>query len=336
MKFFGLLFLLAVAASGQTYGIVEGYVDGPDGKPFEGAVVRFTRIWDAEYHSDVKTDKKGFFRFLQLPPGNYAVTVMVEGQVRYKRDAVIVSPGRQTNVAGNSATSWVLRLKSAAEAAKDAAKEMSQRSEGQAPEEKKNSAALMDSFTAGRQALDSRQYDAALEILGKAAELDSRQPAVWSALAETYLAKADYEKARDAFTKVTALAPADGSYWNTWAMALARANRMDEARTAMARAIELDPKGAGKYHYNLGVFFLGANQTREAADEFKRAIDADPNYAEAQYQYGVALLAGGTVDAVGKLVTPPGAVEALQKYLALKPEGPNAKTAKDILASLAK
>jgi tetratricopeptide (TPR) repeat protein len=231
----------------------------------------------------------------------------------------------------------VLRLKSAAEVEKEAAKNVAQQQKTQAPDDgKKNSAALMDSFTAGRQAIDSRQYDAALESLTKAAELDSRQPAVWSALADTYLAKADYEKARDAFNKVTVLAPADGSYWNTWAMALARANRMDEARTAMARAIELDPKGAGEYHYNLGVFFLGANQTQEAADEFKRAIEADPNYAEAQYQYGVALLAGGTVDASGKLVTPPGALDALQKYLALKPEGPNAKTARDILWSVAK
>ena len=44
----------------------------------------------------------------------------------------------------------------------------------------------------------------------------------------------------------------------------------------------------------LGVFFLGATRTREAADEFKRAIDADPTYAEAHYQYGVALLVDGT------------------------------------------
>jgi Tfp pilus assembly protein PilF len=344
-----LLALASISAFGQTYGIVEGYVDGPDGKPFEGAVVRFTRIWDAEFHSDVRSDKKGFFRVLQLPPGNYTVTVMVEGQVRYKRDGVIVSPGRQNDVAGNSATNWVLRLKSAAEAQKKAAKDITPQQKNQidkaADDSKKKNAALMDNFTAGRQALDSRNYDLALENLTKAAELDSKQPAVWIALAETYLAlgrqkpaeaAADYEKAHDAFNKVAALAPADGSYWNSWALALAAGKRMDEARTAMARAIELDPKGAGKYHYNLGVFFLGANQTREAAEEFKSAIDVDPNYAEAQYQYGVALLASGTVDASGKLVTPPGAVDALQKCLALKPDGPNAKTAKDILASLAK
>jgi len=38
----------------------------------------------------------------------------------------------------------------------------------------------------------------------------------------------------------------------------------------------------------------------------------------------------------GKLVAPAGAAEALQKYLELAPAGPNAKTAKDILAMYGK
>jgi Flp pilus assembly protein TadD len=146
----------------------------------------------------------------------------------------------------------------------------------------------------------------------------------------------DYEKARDAFSRAVQLAPTDGSYWNSWAVALAESNRMDEARTALAKAIEVDPAGAGKYHYNLGVFLLSANKAQEARDEFKRAIDADPNYAEAYFQYGVSMLANATVDAAGKLVAPPGVMDSLQKYITLKPGGPNARTAKDILSSLGK
>ena len=145
-----------------------------------------------------------------------------------------------------------------------------------------------------------------------------------------------YEKAREAFNKTTALAPADGSYWNSWALALAESKRMEEARAALAKAIELDPAGAGKYHYNLGVFLLTANKAQEALDEFKRAIDSDPNYAEGHFQYGVALLANATMDASGKLAAPPGAVEALRKYIALKPDGPNAQAAREILSSLGK
>ncbi|MBZ5583123.1 MAG: tetratricopeptide repeat protein [Acidobacteriia bacterium] len=345
------LLFASLPALSQTYGIVEGYVDGPDGKPFEGAVVQFDRIWDAHLHYETKSDKKGYFRFLAIQPGTYALTATVNGQVRYKQPQMSVSPGRQTNVAGNLATNLHLRLKpaeaAAAEAKQEAAKDMTDEQKKQidkaAEETKKKNAALMDSFAAGKQALASRNYDLALENLTKAAELDPRQAAVWSALSDTYLAlgrakpaeaAADYDKAREAFEKAIALAPADGSYWNSWALALAASNRMDEAKTALAKAIEVDPSGAGKYHYNLGVFLLGANKTQEALDAFKRAIAADPNYAEAHFQYGVAMLANATVDAAGKLVAPPGAVDSLQKYIALKPDGPNAKTAKDILSSL--
>ena len=62
-------------------------------------------------------------------------------------------------------------------------------------------------------------------------------------------------------------------------------------RVKDAKAIEVEPKGAAKYHYNLGVFLLGANQSKEATEEFRRAIESDPAYAEAQYQYSVTLLA---------------------------------------------
>jgi hypothetical protein len=36
----------------------------------------------------------------------------------------------------------------------------------------------------------------------------------------------------------------------------------------------------------------------------------------------------------GKMLAPPGTIEALQKYLTLKPDGPNAQSAKDLIAAL--
>jgi hypothetical protein len=41
-----------------------------------------------------------------------------------------------------------------------------------------------------------------------------------------------------------------------------------------------------------------------------------------------------TTDANGKIAAPPGTVEAFQKYLDLKPDGPFAQPAKDMIASL--
>ena len=72
----------------------------------------------------------------------------------------------------------------------------------------------------------------------------------------------------------------------------------------------------------------------QAEETFKQAIAADPAYADAHYQYGVALMAKATTTADGKVVPPPGTAEAFQKYLELKPDGRDAEAAKGMLAAI--
>jgi tetratricopeptide (TPR) repeat protein len=84
----------------------------------------------------------------------------------------------------------------------------------------------------------------------------------------------------------------------------------------------------------MGALLVNTGQNDQALEEFKKAIGADPNYADAQYQYGVAMAGKATTDATGKIVAPPGTIEALQKYLDLKPDGPYAPSAKELIAQL--
>ena len=79
---------------------------------------------------------------------------------------------------------------------------------------------------------------------------------------------------------------------------------------------------------------MNSGQNEPAGDAFKKAIDIDPNYADAQYQYGVFLLSKATVAADGKVTPVGGTAEAFQKYLQLKPDGPFADSAKQMLATL--
>jgi hypothetical protein len=80
---------------------------------------------------------------------------------------------------------------------------------------------------------------------------------------------------------------------------------------------------------------MNSSQTDGALDEFRKAIAADPNYAEAYYYLGSVLVGKSTLDpATGKMVAPDGTVQALQKYVQLKPDGPNAESAKQLLAAL--
>jgi len=84
----------------------------------------------------------------------------------------------------------------------------------------------------------------------------------------------------------------------------------------------------------MGALLVNSGQSEAAGDEFKKAIAADPNYADAQYQYGLVLMNKASTDATGKATAPPGTLEAFQKYLELKPDGPFAPSAKELIAQL--
>jgi tetratricopeptide (TPR) repeat protein len=188
-------------------------------------------------------------------------------------------------------------------------------------------------------------YDTAVESFNKAALLDDTQIAVWTGLADAYVgaagqktgadASALYDKGFDAYRKAIALKGDDPAFYNNFALALARDKKMDEARTNLDKAIQLDPTGAGKYYYNMGALLVNSGQNDAAGEDFKKCLAADPTYADCDYQWGVTLAAQAGVDAkTGKITPAPGTIEALQKYLDLKPDGPHAAEAKDLITQL--
>ena len=73
---------------------------------------------------------------------------------------------------------------------------------------------------------------------------------------------------------------------------------------------------------------VNSGQSAQAEIAFKKAIDTNPNYADAQYQYGNALSASLSTDKDGKIIAPDGMREALEKYLQLDPMGQYADAAK--------
>jgi cytochrome c-type biogenesis protein CcmH/NrfG len=71
-----------------------------------------------------------------------------------------------------------------------------------------------------------------------------------------------------------------------------------------------------------------------AEQSFKKAIELDPTNAEAYYQFGVTQMQKATIGKDNKVSAPAGTEEAFQKYLALKPAGPDADAAKAMLDSM--
>jgi Tfp pilus assembly protein PilF len=343
------LLVFSLPAFGQTT-TIEGIVKDPDGKPLQGAVVQVERT-DIKGSYPLKTDKKGHYGHYGLPMGTFDVTVLVDGQVKDLVKGVHTTPGMPSEVNFD--------LKSAQQAAAvganglTAAQEKGMSKEQKEALEKANKAReeqiaqrkeLNDSYSAGKEALEAKMYDAAIEAFNKAAVLDPMQVAVWSGLADSYIgaagqktgadASALYDKGFDAFRKAIALKPDDPAYYNNFALALAKDKKIDEAKTNLDKAIQLDPPGAGKYYYNMGALLVNGAQSEAAGEEFKKAIDADPKYADAHYQYGLYLTSKATTDKEGKIVPAPGTIEELQKYLELRPDGSFAASAKELIAGL--
>jgi tetratricopeptide (TPR) repeat protein len=336
---------LSLPAFAQT-STIEGIVKDPDGKPLVGAVVNIDRT-DIKAHYALKTDKKGHYGHYGLPLGGvYDVSVVVDGQVkdlmkgvRTKGDPTPVDFNLKNAQAGAGGAAPTEADRNMTPAQKAEFEKANKAREAQLAARKE----LNDAYTAGKTALDAKMYDEAIDAFIKAAALDDKQVAIWSGLADAYVASAGlkpaeasalYDKGFDAYRKAIELKPDDAAYYNNFALALAKDKKIDEAKTNLDKAAQLDPPGAGKYFYNMGALLVNSAQNEAAGDEFKKSIAADPTYADAYYQYGLYLTSKATADPSGKIIAAPGTVEALQKYLELKPDGAFAPSAKELIASL--
>src|ERR1039457_1085685 len=363
LLFFGFTSLAQITA-------IEGDVKGDDGKALVGAVVKIDR-YDITAHYKTKTDKKGHYFYNGLPLGNYNVTIEVDGKDVDQTKGVRSKLGDPTNVSfdlqaskkSREATQAAMQQAAAGgQLTKDLERGMTaeqkaalektlKEREGQLKQHKE----LNDAFNAGITAMTAAQaapspaekqkgFEDAVQSLTKASEIGPMELAVWANLADAYMKLAgtktgpEFEDAAGkglaAYAKAIELKPEDAATHNNYALALVQAKKIPEAQAELTKAAQLDPTNAGKYYYNLGAVLTNANQGDAAVEAFQKAIAADPNYAEAYYQYGVSLVSKASYGTDGKVTPVPGTVEALQKYLELAPTGQFAQAAKDMLTTL--
>ena len=346
--------LFAVAGFAQTSSL-EGDVTGANGQPVKGALIKIDRE-DIKGHYQVKTDKKGHYFYGGLPLGQYKITLSIDGKDVDFVDKVHSKFGESTvnNFDMKAQVQRQQALNQAAESgtlSKDQARGMS--AEEKAAFEKVNkeraelkakNKALNDAFNAGKEAMTAKQYDVAITQFTKASEMAPDQYVVWANLgdAEMALAKSKtgpehddaLNKGIEAYKKTLEIKPDDAGVHNNYALGLAQAKKFDEAQAELAKAAQLDPPNAGKYYYNLGALLVNNGQIDPAGEAFKKAIEADPNYADAQYQYGIFLIGKAKLGSDGKYEAVPGTTDAFQKYLQLKPDGPYADSAKSMLATI--
>jgi len=194
--------------------------------------------------------------------------------------------------------------------------------------------ALQDAFNAGLAALAAKNFPVAIQKLEEGSQLDASQSVVWANLGDAYVGRSSVETGADrdatlrgavsAYQKAINLKPNEAAFHNNYGLALAKSSKFPEAEAEFAKAAQIDPAKAGQYYFNLGAVLVNRGQEDPAVSAFRKAIEADPTYSDAYYQLGECLFAkranAGT--------WPDGTQQAFQKYIELKPDGPNAAEAR--------
>lgn len=339
-----VLFLACLASFGsqkafaQT-GSLEGDVVGFDGTPLVGVTVTIDRK-DIKQHFEVKkTDKKGHYFHAGLPVAFYRVAVVQDGKELYYFDNIKVPLGDTMRLDFN--------LKQEMERAKSQPREMTKEekeAKAKQEEEAKKHDTMKSRFDKGREYYAAKQFDQAVEEFKAAAELDPAQHVIFANLAESYKNLRKYDDAVQSYSKALELLAAkqeskpdpqiEASYHMNLALVYALAGKMDNAIAETQKSAQLNPATGSKAFYNLGATLVNTGKSSEAVDAFKKAVEVDPNNADAHYQLGICLMSRAQTTAEGKVIPAPGTVEAFQKYLDLQPNGNYAAVAKDMITTL--
>lgn len=109
---------------------------------------------------------------------------------------------------------------------------------------------------------------------------------------DTAGAMVEYTKAGNAFKTAYDANPNDTENITNLIDAYERTHQTDKAAALTRDAVQRDPKNK-LFRYALGVFLLKRDQYNEAIEQFNKALELDPNYADATYNIGVAYLNWG-------------------------------------------
>jgi tetratricopeptide (TPR) repeat protein len=322
-------------------GTVNGRVLDRDGKtPLQGATILIDSLVTENGRLRVrerlqaKTNRDGRYSLSGLYIGRVAVTVVVDGQPVMTRgeaigDELFLASGVDTvanfdlskapaappavaagvaNVPTNEKEREELRKKLEAEAA--AAGEVNK------------------FFEAGKAAFTLKNYDEAISNFKTATEKIPNPPPpgmadiVWANLGKAYDAARKYPEAVDAYKKAIEYKNTESNYYVNLSLAQIGAGQIDDSRASIEKAAQLNPANAGMAYYNLGVTLINRNQSKEAIEPFKKAIELDPKYANAYYQLGLTLIGANEMAEAQTYLT---------KFLELVPTGQDADTAKALI-----
>lgn len=301
-----LVVALLVSAPAFAQTVAKGVVVDAMGQPIEGATVTFENVQSAARRAETKTNKKGEFLQVGLPPGQYKVTAT--------KDKLTQSfPGVDIRTAANN-RSINFQL--------TAASGMSEADQKVALAAKEAVAALQAGDNDGAIA----KFNALIATMPTCGDC-------YFNLGQAYANKQQYTEAEASYKKAIEIKADNADAYSGLANIYNAQKKFDLAVEASKKAAEIGGAGAAggggnaEALYNQGVTLWNAQKYADAKTQFEAAIKANPNLALAHYQLGMANLNLGAL---------PEAVAAFENYLKVDPNGPKAAEVKGFVAQLKK
>jgi Tfp pilus assembly protein PilF len=361
-----LLFALSSVPMWSQMTQVEGTVTDA-GKPVPNSGITLTNVGTNRPYK-VKTDKNGKFSMIGVTIGDYEVEVISSSGEKLFKQKVSVAPSETSGVAELKIDISATKPGGAqtSEGQPSQTGQPSQPPEGtsgkpgQQPKytkeqieemKKQNEKAkgLNDLIAKANTAMNNKNWQEAVDPLQQLVAAEPNNWQYYSALGDAQLNLKQYDQAVDAYQKGieatesnTTVDPKNPStdpakkkageakMLTSQGNAYISLHKNKEAVAAFTKAAALDPN-PGTAYFNLCATQYNTGNVDGALEACDKAIAADPTKADAYFIKGSLLIGNSKTDKDGKIIAPPGAAEALNKYLQLAPSGAHAEDVKQML-----
>lgn len=303
----GLSFV-AQPADAQT-GQAKGKVVDAKGQPVEGATVLIEATDGMGRKFTVKTNRRGEFIQIGLPPGAYRVTASKDGLSDLEERRV-----------GLDTVEFNLTLRPGGNVTEDDRKKAEARVE-----------AIRAAFDAGVAFSKEGKADEAIAKFNEVLAEAPKCVECYTNIASIHASQKQYDQAEAVYKKALEIAPESPDVYNGLATLYNAQKKFDQATEASAMAQKYGAAAPGGLSasavFNQGVIAWNASKIPEAKKAFAEAVKIDPKMADAHYWLGMANLNEGNM---------PDAATAFEEYLKLAPTGQYADQAKGILSQIKK
>lgn len=158
---------------------------------------------------------------------------------------------------------------------------------------------------------ENKQYGQAIEVATNAIKLLPKDHRPWLILGNCYLSQWKMKNASDAYAKAAEINPRHRGIWYLKAYADRSRNAREESIAAAKKAIEVDPNYAEAYAIMGESLAMGSKDNKGAIEAFRTALKLKPGLVSASEDLGVQLSIAGDKK---------GAEEVFRKAMELDPQ----------------